>query len=86
MTCALAEVVNIGPRLAAGLRGIGIDDLEELRREGAMPVWERLRRVDSFDCVHSLLALEGAIQGVRWHLLPVERRTELADFARRRNS
>lgn len=79
----LESVVNIGPKLAAGLRAVGITDLEQLRAEGAVSSWERLRRTDEFDCVHSLLALEGAIQGIRWHHLPPELRADLTAHAHR---
>lgn len=77
MTERLESIVNIGPKLAAGLRSVGITDIDQLRAEGAISAWERLRRADEFDCVSSLLALEGAIHGIRWHHLPTEVRAEL---------
>lgn len=83
MTERLESVVNIGPKLAAGLRNVGVNDLGQLCDEGAVAVWERLRRADEFDCVHSLLALEGAVQGIRWHDLPADLRSDLAAYVRR---
>lgn len=83
MTGRLESVVNIGPKLAAGLRNIGVDDLDQLCDEGARAVWERLRHAEQFDCVHSLLALEGAVRGIRWHDLPADLRSDLAAHVRR---
>jgi DNA transformation protein len=80
MTERLETIVNIGPKLAAGLRAVGITDLDQLRAEGAVSAWERLREADEFDCASSLLALEGAIQGIRWHHLPAERRADLTAY------
>lgn len=86
MTGRLESVVNIGPKLAAGLRNVGVNDLGQLCDEGAAPVWERLRHADEFDCVHSLLALEGAVRGVRWHDLPAHFRSDLAAYVRKSRS
>ena len=71
------QVPNIGPELAAQLKEIGINTSEELLRIGAMAAWQRLVRAGLRDCMDSLLALEGAIEGVRWQELPIERREEL---------
>lgn len=73
----LATAPNIGPKLAAGLREVGIGSMDELRAVGAVDAWDRLRGADLFDCVNSMLALEGAIEGVRWHHLPAEQRQAL---------
>ncbi|MFJ3956766.1 TfoX/Sxy family DNA transformation protein [Arthrobacter sp. NPDC090010] len=82
----LQGVVNIGPKLAAGLERIGIEDLATLRERGAVEVWEELRQAAEFDCVHSLLALAGAIAGCRWHELPAQQRAALAEHVRGRAS
>lgn len=73
----LATAPNIGPKLAAGLREVGIGSIDELREIGAADAWDRLRGAGLYDCVNSMLALEGAIEGVRWHHLPAERRQML---------
>ncbi len=51
--------------LRHALAQVGVHDLETLAVRGAVPVWEQLRAAGLFDCAHSLLALEGAIRGVR---------------------
>ncbi|MBA3021798.1 MAG: TfoX/Sxy family protein [Actinobacteria bacterium] len=39
----LEQVVNVGPRLAAGLRQVGIPNLDELVDRGSIEAWELLR-------------------------------------------
>ena len=67
---SLEAAVNIGPRLARALRAVEIQDLESLKKVGPEASWERLRTAGHFDCVNSLLALHGAVRGLRWHQLP----------------
>jgi DNA transformation protein len=72
---------NIGPELATQLRHVGITTAEDLVHTGAVKAWQRLVNAGLRDCVHSLLALEGAIEGVRWHQISLERREELKQQA-----
>lgn len=83
MTTPLRTAPNIGPRLAAALAQVGVPDLETLTDRGAVPVWEQLRAAGLFDCEHSLLALEGALRGVRWSQLDPELRATLCAHAHR---
>jgi DNA transformation protein len=70
----LEDVVNIGPALAHDLRAVGIGDLDQLRALGAQEAWRRLHAAGARDCLSSLLALEGAVRGVRWmQLAPGDR-------------
>lgn len=71
----IEDGVNVGPVLAAEIRRAGIDTIERLRELGYRAAWERLQTIATDrDCTHSLLALAGAIQGVRWaRLAPAER-------------
>lgn len=82
MTPALVDAPNIGLRLADALAEIGVSDLQTLTARGAVPVWEELRSAGLFDCVHSLLALEGAIHNVRWNNLDPTVRAALRDHAK----
>jgi DNA transformation protein len=82
MSGPLEGVVNIGPALAHDLRAIGIEDLEALRTAGAPSAWVRLNGAGSRDCLHSLLALEGAVRGVPWMQLSPADRDALAAAAR----
>jgi DNA transformation protein len=63
---ALEELVNIGPKLAADLRAVGIPDAEALRSVGASEAAERLEAAGLRDCTNARRALEGALAGVRW--------------------
>lgn len=58
----LEALPNLGPALAAALRAAGIDDAEQLREVGSERAWVRVH--PRFDCLHSLLALEAAVQGI----------------------
>ena len=80
----IEDVVNIGPVLAQELRAAGITSREALQQLGAMKTWERLSTVNpDRDCASSLLALEGAIRGVRWMDLPDTDRKQIAAYAAR---
>ena len=58
----LESLPNIGPELARALRAAGIADSDALRQIGAIKAWWRIH--PRFTCLHSLLALEGAVQGI----------------------
>jgi DNA transformation protein and related proteins len=63
---ALEDLPNIGPKLAADLRQVGVPDAEALRSVGAAEAAQRLEDAGLRDCTHSRRALEGALAGVRW--------------------
>ncbi len=70
--------VNIGVVLAASLRDAHVETLETLRALGAVAAWRKLRAVEPELATHrTLLALEGAIRGVRWGTLPNVDRQQL---------
>ena len=75
----LSKLPNVGPVLAAELRRAGIETAERLRQLGATAAWERVREVNpERDCASSLLALEGAVRGVRWMALEGTERGRIA--------
>ncbi len=76
----LSGLPNIGPKIEEQLKAVGIDTAEELRRIGAEDAWLRIQAMDPSACIHRLLALEGAIQGVKKTALPPERRAALKAF------
>jgi DNA transformation protein len=79
MADRLEDVVNIGPALAHDLRAVGVDDVDALRAVGSQEAWRRLYAAGSRDCLSSLLALEGAIRGVRWMNIAPEDRDACAE-------
>ena len=72
--------VNIGVFLGTALRGAGIDSLEALRALGAVAAWRRLREAQpEVATQRTLLALAGAVRGIRWGTLPRFEQRELID-------
>ncbi len=60
------------------LRKVGILTAEELRKTGAVCAYQALKQQqDSPLQPELILALEGAIQGTHWSVIPLERRKEL---------
>lgn len=76
----LSKLLNIGSTVEEQLNQVGIFTAEELKSTGAEQAWLKIQQIDSSACIHRLLALEGAIQGVKKTLLPDERKAELKEF------
>ncbi|MCL2300205.1 MAG: TfoX/Sxy family protein [Firmicutes bacterium] len=76
----LTTLPNIAAKLEAQLADVGITTIEELRRVGSCEAWLRILARDPSTCLMRLSALEGAIQGVRWHYLDDETKRELKEF------
>jgi EAL domain-containing protein (putative c-di-GMP-specific phosphodiesterase class I) len=78
----IEQAVNVGAVLASALRSIGLETIESLRTLGALPAWERLRdERPSVATSRTLLALEGAVRGVRWWQLPQAEQGRLLEIA-----
>ena len=75
---------NIGKVVAEKLCQVGITTPEELHAIGSEQAFIRLQTIDETSCLCMLQGLEGAIQGIRWHNLPKERKEELKEFFRMR--
>jgi DNA transformation protein len=76
------RAVNIGPVLSERLHTAGIDTLEQLKQVGALPAWELIAdKTPGEECVHTLLALEGAIRAVRWTAISQHERDRLLTAA-----
>jgi DNA transformation protein len=58
----------------------GINDIEALRQTGSKEAYIKLRLLEGDTCFNTLCALEGAIQGIRWHYLDSEIKAELRRF------
>lgn len=76
----LTEMPNIGKVVAEKLIEVGITTPEELCVIGSEQAFIRLQTIDETACLSMLQALEGAVQGIRWHNLPKERKEELKEF------
>src|SRR5437899_12251290 len=78
----LTQLPNVGPKLASELEAAGIASATELRSMGANAAWERLRKVNpQRDSASSLLALEGAVRGVRWMSIDPGERRRISAYA-----
>jgi len=76
----LSEQPNIGKVMERRLVGAGINDVEALRQLGSKEAFIRLRLIEGDTCFNTLCALEGAIQGIRWHYLDSETKEDLKRF------
>lgn len=76
----LSKLVNIGEVVETQLNQVGIDTFAKLKEAGAKQAWLDILAIDSSACYNRLCALEGAIQGVRWHDLSQIDKNDLKDF------
>jgi len=76
----LTTLPNIAAKLEGQLADAGITTIAELKRVGSRESWLRILARDPSACLMRLSALEGAIQGVRWHYLDEETKGFLKEF------
>jgi len=76
----LEDLPNIGSTLAELLRETGINSPDELYKNGTIQTFLRIKAVDTDVCFSKLCAIEGAIEGIRWHNLSKQKKTELKQF------
>lgn len=76
----LEDLPNIGSTLSGLLHETGINTPEQLYENGAIQAFLSIRAIDPEACFSKLCALEGAIEGIRWHILSTEKKAELKRF------
>jgi len=76
----LTDMPNIGNILAGKLQQVEIISERELRIIGSEKAFIRITSIDNTACLNMLFALEGAVQGIRWHDLTLKRKNELKQF------
>lgn len=79
----LSSLPNIGKVEEEQLMQVGIHSAGELKRIGAKEAWLRIQAIDESACIHRLMALEGAIQGVKKSMLSDEVKADLKEFYQR---
>lgn len=79
----LANLPNIGKVVEEQLNQAGIFTEEELKSAGSKNAWLKIQQIDESACIHRLLALEGAIRGVKKTALPDQVKTDLKEFYQR---
>lgn len=76
----LSELPNIGKTVEEQLHQAGIETTKQLRETGSREAWLKIKANDPSACYNRLCALEGAIQGIRWHDLPEDDKRSLKEF------
>lgn len=83
----LTNLPNIGKTLAEKLNSVGIENEKILKDIGSKNAIIKIATIEnSGACINMLYALEGAIQGIRWHGLDNDRKQELKEFYRMLNN
>lgn len=62
------------------LPNIGKSVEQQLLQIGSKQAWLNIKAIDPSACYNRLCALEGAIQGIRWHNLDENIKLELKEF------
>ena len=78
----LSKLQNISTVVEGKLNEVGIITQNQLKDIGSKQAFLSLRKNDSGACLNMLCALEGAIQGIRWHSLSDDIKKELKEFHR----
>jgi len=76
----LTKLPNIAAKLEGQLEDVGITTAQELKQVGSREAWLRILARDPSACLMRLSALEGAIQGIRWHYLDDKTKASLKEF------
>ena len=79
----LSKLPNIGKTVEEQLNQVGINSAAELKSIGAKEAWLEIQKIDESACINRLMALEGAIQGVKKTMLPDEVKADLKEFYQR---
>ena len=59
---------------------MGIHTADELKRTGAKAAWIKIQEIDESACIHRLMALEGAVRGVKKTMLPDDVKADFKEF------
>ncbi|MBD5543598.1 MAG: TfoX/Sxy family protein [Lachnospiraceae bacterium] len=76
----LSKLPNIGKNVEEQLNQVGIITEDDLKIIGSKQAWLKIQEIDESACIHRLLALEGAIRGVKKTALPDDIKAELKEF------
>ena len=76
----LSKLPNIGKVLEKQLNDVGINTIDDLVNLGSKEAWLKIKEIDDSACLNRLMALEGAIQNIRWHNLSEEDKDNLRNF------
>ncbi|MCT4599481.1 MAG: TfoX/Sxy family protein [Marinifilaceae bacterium] len=80
MNKSLSDLPNIGEVLANKLYLIGITSEKELMNSKIEDIYIKLKQIDDSVCYNILCAIQGAKEGIRWHNLSIEKKTEIKEI------
>ena len=81
----LSKLPNIGKVLEKQLNDVGINTVDDLINLGSKEAWLKIKEIDDSACLNRLMALEGAIQNIRWHNLSEEDKDNLRNLYNSQN-
>ena len=81
----LSKLPNIGKVLEKQLNDVGLNTVDDLINLGSKEAWLKIKEIDDSACLNRLMALEGAIQNIRWHNLSEEDKDNLRNFYNSQN-
>lgn len=67
-------------KLEEQLNEVGIESYDDLANIGSKEAWLKIKEIDESACINRLMALEGAIQNIRWHNLSDDDKRNLKEF------
>lgn len=76
----LENVINIGSALAEKLKMVNINSIEDLQTIGAKEAVVKMHNQNIDICINTLNALQGAVEGIRWHQLDKQTKKDLLQF------
>ncbi len=76
----LSKLPNIGKVVEKQLNEVGINTVDDLINIGSKEAWLKIKKIDESACINRLMALEGAIQNIRWHKLSDDDKENLKEF------
>lgn len=75
----LSKLPNIGNTVEAQLNEVGITSIDDLKKIGAKEAWLKIQEIDESARINRLMALEGAIEGVKKIMLSDEMKADLIE-------
>ena len=85
MKSDLINQINIGKDTEGKLISVGIDSFAKLKAIGSEQAFLLLQTLDPGACLDLLYGLEGAILGIKWNKLPLEKKQALLQFHKMAN-
>ena len=78
----LSKLINIGEEIERQLEEVGIKTYDELKTAGSKEAWLKIYETDKSACINRLMAIEGAIQGIKKTLLDEKVKADLKVFVK----